>query len=190
MYNQFANDEASFEEVDANIKANNRFCFYISKEDCDACSQFNPIFEAVIKETKIFTLRMQVHNEVSKNNNVAKLFEAYPSFDTGEAPSFFVCNGSNIEQIPFSRLTSNTKFKNALREKVSLSEIYYTHDVSFDYNEFAKRMKQEVTVISANLYNPLQLSNYKEALTKIDSTTLIFNNIAALEVSTFKVQPN
>lgn len=189
LYNNEVNiNESSFDEIDANIKGNNQFCVYISKEDCDACSQFKEVYKNVLKETRILSFRLEVHNDVSLNGDIAKLFENYPSFDTGEAPSFFVCNGTKIEQIPFSRLTSNTKFKNALREKLTLSNIYYTHKADFDYQEFANKLKKDVLVVSVNLFNPIQLSGYLDFMKSINSTTLVHHTINALTLTSFNVQ--
>jgi len=188
MNNEVTYDESSFEIIDANIKANNCFCVYISKEDCDACAQFKNVYLNVLKESKILAFRMEVYNEASKNVGIAKLFEAYPTFYTGEAPSFFICQGTAIEQIPFSRLTSNTKFKNALKEKVSLSDIYYSRG-SIDYQAFANQLKKEVTVISVNLYNITQLTGYRDFIKNVSSTTLVMNDINALTLVSFTVQP-
>lgn len=153
----------SFAVIDQHIKSNDSFCIYFSLEGCSACSRFEEGFRVVNEENKILTFRLDY---ADKKEEIDLIYATYPELKVDYTPSFFVCEGSKFTELEYSSINSESRFRNTLKRKVSISNHYFfEHEVNYQ-EALNKTEFNSATVIEFDPNNQEQLTQYHEELKK------------------------
>ena len=175
----------SFETIDSHIKAGDSFCLWISQDGCSACETFYDVFKEVNGELNILAFHFNI---TTQRPEVSKFFEAYPDMTTDYSPAFYVISGRTFTIIPYSKLSSTTKFKNALRDEITFSQRYYFESTNPDFNVALDKIGfTKATVIEVDLGNVSHSTQYKSCFESLEAPYFI-HQINGLETfNTFAI---
>lgn len=174
----------TFEELDRHAKANETFLVYMSLEGCSACESFEEGFREVVSENKLLTLHYEF---IADKAEIDQMVVDYPNLKAQEAPALFLMEGPKITTFDYDSISSESRLRNALKKKVSLSNHYYfknetNYQVALEKGEF-----DEATVIELNPTDHDQLTIYHQTLDSTESAVFIRHNTSLTSIQISKI---
>ena len=158
--------EHAFRDVSANdmeilLKSNETFVFYLTSSECHSCYEFQEKIMNYVSSNNALVYRMDLYEQKDEFNKFAEKYHDYFFYDNSIAtPQVYIAKGEAVAtKVPYSRYSTSTMFKNAMKDYINQSNVY-SFKSSSAYNKYILDKEEYMTIVIdrsnasvMNLYN-------------------------------------
>lgn len=179
--------DVSFSEMQALMKSNEKFVFYLTSSQCSHCKEFQDKMTNFVQKTSTLVYRMDIIDKSQQkySEEFEQLRETYKDYffinDEVYTPAVYIVEGEKVaDYVPSTRYNYKWMFKNAMKDYVQTGKNYSFSSVEA-YKKFADaRWKNSYMSIVIDRQDEEKRNLYSKYLSIIKASSL---DVAIIDIN-------